>query len=161
MFSGLGTGFWIAASLALLCGAALAASGLRRPRRMRRVMGGAGLLGAVVLAGVLVPRTSVEAWNAVPRTDDVPGEWRAGASWLKLRWDGTYELHAQGTALRRIGMRQSAGRWSRDDWNLHLADNAGPRIELRFVVIGGEYRIVEQPGDPDGWRAWPGLARDE
>ena len=132
-----------------------------RPRYARPLGVVAGVLLSLVLVGVARSAWyDIEQWNPYPiPSAALVGTWRAGNSLLEVRPDGSYRLLAEGQPARRFGVQHSAGTWRLDDYNLDLTDSSGAVRELRLIVAGGEYRIIEQPGDLDGWLAWRGLGR--
>ena len=151
--------------LALLgVGGNLVVSGVRS-RSKGRVVGGSMVLVAflVLSAPMCLHMAAVSGieWNPLVSRSFVVGAWGDDDSTLTLREDGTFLLRAEGEAAKRFGASSASGSWSLNDWNLTLAPSDAEALHLRVVGRGNGYRIIEQPGDLDGWRAWGGLSQND
>ena len=159
MFPGVAMLFgWLFGIAALGTAVVLLVGGLRRRSRPTAAAGGTLL---VVLAALAARMEAVEMdeWNPSVNENALVGTWRAGESRLSLAADGSFRIDARGGVADRLRLTRAEGEWSLDDWNLSLRVPGGPVHELRVVAEDGEYRIIEQPGDLDGWRPWSGLRR--
>lgn len=128
-------------------------------RDWRAAVGGVLLVVApVVLVGLRAGLEPTE-WNPAVPQGALVGTWVYGHSTLELTRDGRYRANMHAAADSRVHLGRSQGRWRLEDWNLTMEPDSGPTRELRVVVGGGTYRIIEQPGDLDGWRPWFGFQR--
>lgn len=122
----------------------------------------AGLVLAGIVAlmiGLAAAQPRVDDWNPRYQPDVLYGEWVDGERSLHLRADGTYTL--------RDGSSVTNGRYEPGDWDFRLMDASGRRplpmpplvLGLRVVVVDGEYRIINDPYEPDAWDGWLGYRR--
>lgn len=144
------------AILALLAlgafGATLAPGGWRnRPRRARRLVAVATLLGAAL--SLLWPQIT----NHGPLVLDaqasdvahVAGTWRDGADTLLLARDGTYTC--RGTGCTGFG---AAGTWGRaPDGSMIAHWRDGHTVPWRVVLYRGRYRLALLP-EPNSGATW-------
>jgi hypothetical protein len=161
MFPGLAILFWLLIALAsLVVGSTLLLVHGVRDGSRPRAAAGAAILACLGGYAAWAHVTKIDEWNpAHVRTSDVVGTWKAGESRLEFFADGRFRVRASGGAARRIGMAAGEGTWTLFDYNLTLHSRDGAVHELRVVMEGGAYRIIEQPGDLDGWMAWRGFHR--
>ena len=136
----------------------LIARGLhRRDRGLFR----SGLIVAAIVAmmvGLAATQPSVDEWNPQFPRDVVYGRWVDGERTLELRADTTFTLREESSV--------TTGRYDLDDWNLRLLDADGRPLPtpshvlgLRVVEKDGEYRIINNPYEPDVWDGWMGYRR--
>lgn len=159
MFPGLIGLFWVAVGIGA---AVLGVRLLARAASMRswgHAVGGVALLGVLALYGVWWNATGVDEWNTPAPREALIGTWMAGESRLELFPDGTFRIDARDGAAKRVHLTRASGEWTIDDWNLTLHLRNGQSQRLRTVVANGAYRIIESPGDLDGWVAWRGFNR--
>lgn len=116
----------------------------------------AGLIAMMV--GLAAAQPSVDEWTPRFPRDVLYGRWVAEERRLDLRADGTYTLHEESSV--------KTGRYHLDDWNLRLLDTTGHPLPtppsvlgLRVVEANGEYRIINDPVEPDIWDRWMGYRR--
>ena len=160
MFPGVALLFWLFIRLAaLVLGPLLLLRGIRR-RAWSDAAAGAALLGALLLYAHWSYRTGVDQWNPYPIDPRaIVGTWRIGDSNLELRRDGSFSADVTGITAHRVGITQAEGTWTLRDWNLVLRAHGGQGSRLRVVVRRGEYRVIDQPEDLDGWTPWRGFSR--
>ena len=136
----------------LLTGSALGIWGCFRRRRAALILGSAMVLGVI---GLVIAEVAFEAsmeWNP-SITDDsrVVGTWADDRETITLRADHTVDYRSDTEGF--------SGRWSRDDWNLHLTAE-GVDSMMRFITFRDELRLMtDPPDDPDMWDGDLGLIR--
>ncbi len=126
------------------------------------VGGGLLLIVAVLATPVYLHYTAVGRidWNPLNISrSDVSGEWSHEDSILTLRSDSTFAFQSSGESAYRFGLNLATGSWKLNDWNLTLQPDNSTALEMRVVLNGNAYRIVEQPVDLDDWRPWDGFSR--
>ena len=98
----------------LLTGSALGIWGWLRRRRVALILGSAMVLGVI---GLIIAFEASMEWNP-SITDDsrVVGTWADDRETITLRADHTVDYRSDTEGF--------SGRWSRDDWNLHLTRRA-------------------------------------
>ncbi|MCB1211641.1 MAG: hypothetical protein KDK97_20120 [Verrucomicrobiales bacterium] len=136
----------------LLTGAALAIWGWMRRRRAALIFGWTMVFSVIGLVIVQVAFESSMEWNP-SITDDsrVVGTWADDRETIMLRADHTVDY--------RSDSERFTGRWSRDDWNLHLTAE-GVDSMMRFISFSDELRLMTSPpDDPDMWNGDLGLIR--
>jgi len=136
----------------LLTGAALAIWGWMRQRRAALILGSTVVVGVIGLVIVQVAFESSMEWNP-SITDDsrVVGTWADDRETITLRADHTVDYRSDTEGF--------AGRWSRDDWNLHLTAESVDSM-MRFITFRDELRLMTAPpDDPDMWDGDLGLIR--
>lgn len=118
----------------------------------------AGIIAAMIGLAMAQPRP--DDWGPRAPREVLFGRWVDGpARSLELRADSTYTLHE--------GVEVTEGRYDWDMGNVWLRDPSGrplpmpPLVRaLRLVVADGEYRIINDPWDPDVWDGWMGYRHD-
>lgn len=151
--------FWLKVIVAVLVtGAVLLIYGFKRRSWAQVAMGGA-VLACLALFAARSAAASVDQWSPLVRPEAVVGTWKAGDSRLAFFANGTFRIDARGSAANRLHLGRAKGRWELDDYNLTLHPAGGAARQLRVVVAHDAYRIIEDPGDLDGWPRWTGFNR--
>jgi hypothetical protein len=146
----------------VIVAAAMIAGGLKARDKLlfRAGLVATGMIAMVI--GLAVAQPSVDDWNPQAPREVYYGRWVDGEERsLDLRADGTYTL--------REGSEVTEGRYDLEDgdWNFRLMSPTGGPLPtpplvlgLRLVEVDGEYRIINDPYDPDAWDGWLGYRRD-
>ncbi len=145
---------------AILVAWVMIAGGLRAHNEVRYR---AGLVVAVMIAmmiGLSMAQPHVDDWFPRTSREMFYGRWVDGEERsLELRADGTYTL--------REGFEVTEGRYDLDDGSLRLMSPAGGPLPMPPLVLGlrlveadGEYRIINDPYEPDVWDGWLGYRHD-
>ena len=135
-----------------LAGSVLAVWGWMRRRRVSLIFGSTMGLAVIGLIIVEVAFESSMEWNPSIKDDSrVLGTWADDRETITLRADHTVDYRSDTEGF--------SGRWSRDDWNLHLTAEGVESI-MRFISFRDELRLMSNPpDDPDIWNGNLGLAR--
>jgi hypothetical protein len=134
-------------------------------KRGRKLLFRAGLVTAAMIAmviGLAMAQPHVDDWDPGAPREAYYGRWVDGEERsLELRADSTYTL--------REGSEVTEGRYDLEDgnWGFRLMSPAGVPLPtppsvlgLRLVEVDGEYRIINDPYEPDVWDGWLGYRRD-
>ncbi len=136
----------------LLTGSGLAVWGWLRRRRSALLFGSTIVVGVIGLVITEVVFRASMKWNP-SITDDsrIIGTWADDRETITLRADHTVDYRSDTEGF--------SGKWSRDDWNLHLTAE-GVDSMIRFISFRGELRLMSNPpDDPDMWNENLGLVR--